>query len=53
MILKSSFRRIKKNILLLLYPDIFQSDTLDRMYTIHPNNQFFLRILLHNVIYPT
>ncbi|KAF0712114.1 Uncharacterized protein FWK35_00023214 [Aphis craccivora] len=35
--------------------EIFQSDTLGRMYTIHPSNSecfFFLRILLHNVIGP-
>ncbi|CAI6357077.1 unnamed protein product [Macrosiphum euphorbiae] len=36
------------------FPGIHSTNTLGRMYTIHPNNSecFFLRILLHNVVGP-
>jgi len=37
------------------YLNIYKTDTIGRMYTIHPNNPeyFYLRILLHNVRGPT
>lgn len=49
--MKKQFLRRKKGATVNDYPDIRSTDTLGRVYTIHPNNAecFFLRMLLHNI----
>lgn len=48
---KKQFLRRKKGLSMEDYPDIRSSDTLGRVYTIHPTNSecFYLRMLLHNI----
>lgn len=48
---KKQFVRRKKGASLENNPDIRSSDTLGRVYTIHPSNSecFYLRMLLHNI----
>lgn len=48
---KKQFKRRKQGIKNDNYPDIYSTETLGRVYTIHPNNAecFFLRLLLHTI----
>lgn len=50
-----SFQRRKKGKRIEGYPDVFSTDVLGRIYTVHPNNAecFYLRLLLINVRGPT
>lgn len=48
---KREFQRRKQGAIVQSYCDLFETDTLGRVYTVHPNNSecFFLRMLLHTV----
>ena len=49
------FQRRKQEIPIPGYPNVYSTDAIDRIYSVHPNNGkcFYLRFLLVNVRGPT
>lgn len=52
---KREFVRRKQGSIVAKYLDVYQKDSIGRVYTVHPNNSecFYLRMLLHTIKGPT